>query len=339
MREQLYIDGVNVCDRYGIQLMEGSYKSIVQYPTLKTTKEMDWAEFDGKEFDLSDPKLNSREISISFAYFGESSVGEFIEMLYSEPAHAVIEISNEGEVVDSAEIVYHTFEFKELKRTYKLRLVDHSNLETYKNIGKFTLKFAEDSPMQGYKYLEPKSNYDTTQGYEISYTIRDNTIHQDITITNSLSKYGVYILSGTDNITKSSPVKQNLLRSINSQSGAMYDGKQVTFATKDVTLECFMRADSLDELWRNYDALLFDLARPKERRLYVDETGTEYGCHYKSSTTIECYVKPTILFKFSLILLFNSFRVGTEEFLLATEFGNVIVTEDGSEIDVKYIRS
>ena len=90
-----------------------------------------------------------------------------------------------------------------------------------------------------------------------------------------------------------------------------------------------MRAKNLTEFWRNYNALLFDLVRPGERSLYADSTGYEYPCYYKSCSVTEFYPTGKIWFKFDLTLVFTSFRIEDDEYLLASESGEWIMTEDG----------
>ena len=90
-----------------------------------------------------------------------------------------------------------------------------------------------------------------------------------------------------------------------------------------------MKAASLTELWRNYNALLYDLVRPEQRLLYSDETGNEYPCHYKSCSVSEFYASDKIWLKFTVTVCFISFRLEDDEFVLATETRELVVTEDG----------
>lgn len=284
---QLHINGVDVFTRYSIKLAEGAHSSLLQYPALKTPKSVDWSERNGKDYDLSDPKLNTRNLSISLGYVGVEKVEEFIQML--------------------SVTAYHIFEFKELGRTYKLRLVSHPDLSMFDPFGLFTLQFADDFPLRDYTYLAPLSNFNTPQGYEISYITLDAETNQYITITNSLSDYGVYVMSNTDSIEKMPNVKPNLLRNINSQHGVIYDDSRVVYQTKDVAIDCFMRANTLSEFWRNYDALLYDLTRPKAHDLHVTEIGKTYLCFYKSSSVQGFYITEyKILYRFTITLTFTS---------------------------------
>lgn len=296
MANNLYIDNINAYSSYGVFVADGGYNELAGFASLKNVQSNEWQEEDGEEFDLSAPVLDSRELSIKFTAHGSKyELGAFIELLSDKS--------------------YHVFEFRELGRTYKLRLVSSSNLDLAYQLGFVTLRFADDFPLDNYTYKAPLSTIVSQSGYEIDGV--------------SLANYGVFVLQGSlAEVEKSPAVKKNLLRNIASQKGAMYDGKTVTFETKEVKLNCLMRASSLPEFWQNYDALLFDLSKPNERTLYVDATGYEYPCYYKNSSVVSFAPIGKIWFEFSLVLVFTSFRVEADEYLLASEDGEWIVTED-----------
>jgi hypothetical protein len=303
MTGKLYIDGNDAYVKYRIFVEDGGYNELISFPALKAVDSNVWAEDDGAEFDLSAPALDTRELSVKFAFHGTDALfGVFMELL--------------------SDMAYHTFNFAEIGRTYRLRLVNYSGFTLKPDMGLFTLHFADDFPLEGYTYTAPVSSIFPEQGYELDG--RD------------FSEYGIHVLQGSAaEVLKSPAVKKNLLTNIKSRSGAIYDGEYVRFETKDVKLNCLMRAESLPELWRNYDALLYDLSRPDERVLYVDSTGYDYPCFYKGCAVEKFAPNGKIWLQFSLTLTFTSFRVDGEEFLLATEDGQLIITEqDDCAIDL-----
>jgi hypothetical protein len=295
--------------KYRVFVTDSGYAELTGFAALKSTDSNVWAEDDGAEFDLSCPKLNSRELSVKFAFLGvDAMFGGFMERL--------------------SDMSYHVFDFAEIGRTYRLRLVNHPELQLVRDMGLFTLRFADDFPLDGYVYSPPVSGVPVpAQGYELDG--RD------------LSEYGVCILQGSEKeVLKSPAVKLNLLTDIKAHSGAVYDGQRVIFQTKDVKLNCLMRANTLAELWRNWDALLYDLVRPNERLLYVDSTGYEYPCFYKGCSVEKFAPTGKIWLQFALTLTFTSFRVDAEEFLLAAENGRLIITEqDDYAIDLLKIEN
>lgn len=298
MTDRLFIDGKDAFAEFGVFVSEGGYNDLVAFPSLKSVKSIDWQEEDGIDADLSEPVLDSKELNMKFALSGAYyRLGAFIELLSDK--------------------AYHTFDFKEIGRTYRLRMVSHTNLDTALYLGFITLRLADDFPMDGYTYAAPVSTIPTYDDYEID--------------GRKFTDYGVRVLAGTlAEVEKSPAVKQNLLRNIRTQSGVIYDGERVTFKSKEVKVKCLMRAAGLPELWQNFDALLFDLIRPDERRLYVDATGEEYPCHYKSCAVTEFYGTGKIWLVFTITLVFTSFRMRGEvqEYYLTSEDSEYLITED-----------
>ena len=207
---------------------------------------------------------------------------------------------------------------------YKLRLVSMPNLTITERIGTVTLKLADDFPLDNYVYNAPSC----AAAPNADYTLDGR----------KFTDYGVRVLQGAlEEVVKTPSVKDNLLRNINTQQGAWYDGKAVVYKAKDIKISCLMRATTLTELWRNYDALLYDLIRPSERVLGVEELGAEYPFHYKSCQVVEFYPMDKIWLKFTLtITVTRNFRVQPNATLLANEEGIFICTEDGeSGIEIK----
>lgn len=295
MSGRLYIDGQDVYKQFSMYVTDNGYNELIAMPPLKSVTSNDWQEEDGIETDLSAPVLNNREVAVRFALPG----------LFSRYL-AFIEYLSDG--------AYHEFNFARIKRTFTLRLVSSSNADLAKMFGFVTLKFADDFPMKDYEYKVPNSSMPTANDY---------TIDGD-----SFTDYGMRILQGSlTEVQKLPSVKTNLLRNLKSSNGAIYDAKNVTYKSKDVKLYCLMRANTLDELWRNYDALLYDLIRPNERLLWVDELDKEFPCHYKSCSVQEFFPEDKIWLKFTITLVFTSFRLDGEEFILSAEDNQVIITE------------
>lgn len=301
----LYIDGKDAYAQFGVTVTSRDYKDLVFFPPLKPIKSNDWHEEDGAEFDLESPALDTREVTVSFAYHGsEVSFGGFVEL-----------------ISDGA---YHDFRFTEIGNTYRLRLASQQSLKSVRRLGAFSLRFADDFPLRGYDtYVAPQSSLALKCGYELDGM--------------DMSEYGVCILRGSwDEVEKSPAVKKNLLQSAGTANGATYDGQFVTFQTKEVKLDCLMRANTPEEFWRNHNALLYDLTRPGEHLLYVDASGYEYPCCYKSCSVSKFSPSGKIWFEFSVALVFTSFRLEGDEYIIVTEDGERVETEQNSySIDVK----
>lgn len=276
MKGRLYIDGKDIYSEYGVYVVKGGWNELIAYPPLKSVDSNDWQELDGIEADLSAPVLNTREIQLKVAFAGGDN--RFFALI--------------RHLSDSA---YHTFDCRHIKRTYRLRLVAQPNLTVAHALGATTLKFADDFPLPNYTYKKPISNVAAYDDYTFDGV--------------KFTDYGVRVLKGTlDEVKKTPTVKTNLFRNISTQMGALYDGKNVTYKSKDVKINCLMRADTLDELWRNYDALLYDLIRPNERKLWVKELDKSFPFYYKSCQVTEFYPTDKIWLQFTLTVTFTTFR-------------------------------
>lgn len=305
MKGRLYIDGNDAYTEYGVYVVKGGWNELIAYPPLKSVESNDWQELDGIEADLSAPMLDTREIQLKVAFAGlDNRFFTLLELLSDES--------------------YHVFECAYIKRRYRLRLVSQPNLAAAKVIGTATLKFADDFPLSDYTYKKPASNVAAYDDYTFDGV--------------NFTTYGVRVLKGTlDEVMKTPTVKTNLLRNISTQAGALYDGKNVSYKNKDVKINCLMRADTLEELWRNYDALLYDLIRPNERKLWVDELGQEFLFYYKSCQVTEFYPTDKIWLQFTLTVTFTTvLRIGDGDVVLASEDKIVIFTQDDvNAIDVQ----
>ena len=299
MNGKLYIDGNDVYLQYGVYVISGGWNELLALPPLKTVKSNDWQEEDGIEADLEAPVLNTRELTMKFAISGAfSRYYDFLALL--------------------ADGAYHTFRCEEIGRTFNLRLVSHSNLDTVRILGFLSVKFADDFPLLNYTYAAP-----TGGGVPLS----EDYCVDDIPLTD----YGVRVLQGSlDEVMKGAAVKQAMLRNIASQGGAQYDGAgAVHYKSKDVKLSCLLRADSLSEMWRNYLALLHDLTQPEERSLSVAALEVEFPFYYKSCSVKDFSPVGRVWLEFTLTIVFTGgFRLDDEDMILATEDGIAVYTED-----------
>lgn len=290
MTGQTYIDALDLFDTFGITVLKG-YNSLVSYPALKPVVVNNWPEEDGEEADLTNPVLDTKTVSITFAAMNGGQPGNFIEML-----------------TDGA---YHTLNFTEIGRAFSLRLISQSDIQvdTESKIFIFTLTFSDDRPMEGYSYLEPE----TTMGKQSRYSIDGK----------NLGDYGVLVLQGsTEEILKSPAVKTNQMRSFKNNPGLLddsgnstYDHQAVYFQAKEATILCLMKAATHSEFWRNYHALLFDLTRPGERRLTSPSIGLDAPFYYKKSQVNRILTEGDVWCQFTLTLQITKYRIPNENIL------------------------
>jgi hypothetical protein len=296
MTGKLYIDGQDAYTAFGVSVADGGYRGLVQYPSLKTPDSNNWAEQDGIEVDLTDLKLDSKTFGIIFNGVLDFSVRNIVDYLSDD--------------------AYHEFDFREAGVVRTLRLTGNSARRTVGALKTFTLEFADDNPLDGYEYEAPTP---VASCWQTDFEIDGKP----------LSDYGVWVKDGThDELVKSPSVKQNLLVNTPAINGAQYDGEDVFFEAKDVNIKCHIRAD-IFTFWRNYNALLYDLVRPGERRFFYGARNEEYPFHYKSASVSKfTLVGGEVWCDFDLTLVFTSFRLGEMEYVLANSDGALIALDD-----------
>lgn len=303
---RLLIDNLDAFTAYGVIITEGSYKSLLAYPPLKIPESIDWQEDDGVEVDLSSVALNSSSASLNFCCI-DNRKHDIVSLL---------DALSDG--------VYHNFDFVEISRSYRLRLIGSTAFKTQGCLDTFTLSFENDAPLAEYTYAPP-----------ISTCV--NSSDEFMLDSKPFSYWGVQVLSGTeDSIMKPSLVKENMKREFKAITGIVYDGGgYVRYKSRDVKVNCLMMAYDYPSLWRNYDALLFDLSRNGEHEISVRDRGLFLRCYYKSSTVsnflpIEGRVRAWL--QFSLVFTLIDSRVTRGDIYLMTEDGEYSSTEEDKTI-------
>ena len=272
MTGQLQIDNVDVYTQYGVYVERGGWNGLMSFPAMKEPESNDWQEYNGLEVDLDAPVLNTREFQMTLATSSSGGRAGFLAALGGSAAYHNVTVFG---------------------RTLKLRLTQEPSLRYADALTKFSVKLADDFPMTiaGHTYTAPNGSALIETGYTLGGLGNP--------ASRLLSAYGISVLSGGQaEVDKKPAVKPNLLVNIGSQAGASYDDSTVRYKSKDVRLTCLMRATGMTQLWRNYDALLYDLIRPNARSLNGNQ------CYYKSMSVSEFYPDGNPWMKFSLNLCF-----------------------------------
>lgn len=295
---RLFIDNRDAFLEYGLFVEDGGYKSLIQFPAFKKLDTTEWDEFDGIEIDLSSPVLDTKTFSMNFCITNIN----YAEDLFDELATGS----------------YHTFEFRDIKKTYKLRMTSNGSFSQFVRLGKMTLSFSDDFPTIPTEnhYVYGKSGI-RQNGYELDGI--------------DFSQFGSYILNGTDAAIRKAPnVRSNLTIDTSTLAGVVYDGDNVSFKTKDVAVKILINAETIDEFWRRWNSLFSVVLQPEARSFYFAALGNEYECYYKSNTvnTFKILHNGHIWCDFTLTLTFISCRPVGSYLLLATEDFDWIITED-----------
>lgn len=280
------IDGINILSTYGCFLGQGAYGPLASAPALKPFETNDWPDEDGIEPDLSAPVLDSRELSLPF--FGGNM-------------DSLISLLSNG--------AYHTFIFPEIGLTKVLRMTGGESYDQIGGLRHFSLRFADDFPLDGYEYSAPNKSGIT--GYQIAGI--------------DLGSYGIAVLDARQ-MHKAAPVKKNLVVSLSSKPGLDYDGQAVYRSSMEVGIKCLMRCSVVD-FWHNYNALLYDLTTPGIKIFKGEDKA--FNCYYGGIDVDE--LVPTqggVWCQFSLNLIFTMSELYIMKFL-TSEAGQVLLTEDG----------
>lgn len=291
MSGRFYIDGVDAVSVYGVSLT--SYEGLIQFPPLKPIEFNDWPDENGIEPDLAEPALDAKEFSLAFSCTGNIKL--FISAL------------KDGS--------YHTFNFTEIGLVKTLRLIAQSDYKNIRTLHAFSLTFSDDFPLEGYSYL-PANLSGISDGFSIDGT--------------DLSQYGLRVLRGTLNeINKEPEIKKNLAISTVGSQGLQYDGDNIYHRQKNVSIKLFYNG-GIDNFWRNYNALLYDLSQPGERVLLYGSTLTSR--FYYQSCEVERFAilnNGNVWCSFSINVCFTM-QDPKVIYLLTTEDDKCIETEDGN---------
>lgn len=270
---RLYINGIDAFLRYGVLLAQGGINDLLKYPTRKAYLYNDWFEQEGIDADLSEPLFEPKEVNLTFYASNDSNLEEF--------------------VTDLTRSVYHTFEDKLLKRAFKLRLIKQTAVSLVNGFYFTTIAFADDFTAE-----EMTKN----SSYPVSSALLPDTGY--IIDGVKLKDFDVAVLQGTDESLRNIiEVKQNVLHSSKYSNALVYDKEQgyLTPTAKDATLKCLMRAENLEDLWNNWQALFSLLTRQGYRTLGKNNLQS-YMFVYKSCEIALFYPTEKIWLEFNLTI-------------------------------------
>lgn len=304
MTGRLFIDGNDAYTDYGVYVENKGLGQLIQFPAFKTIDSTDWPEYDGEEYDLTAPMLDTRTLQLSFAISNVRYAEDLFDTL------------SQG--------AYHNFYVPALGRTWKLRMTTNGSFSSLVSLGKLTLTFADDFPVVPTgEALDFGTSGVVQFGYELDGL--------------DMSQFGAYILRGSHNDLRKAPqVKPNLTVKTKSAAGVRYDAQEVLFKPKDVSLNVLIKTSTIEEFWQRYDALFATLLQPELRKFYVEETNAEYECFYSKQAVTDLNVSEAgVWCQFTLTLKFVSCRPVNSYMFLATESEDWVTTEDGARIIIR----
>lgn len=300
---KVFVDGLDIFTEFGVFILDGEYKSLIQMPSFKKLSSTEWSEHDGIEVDLLSPQLSHRTLSIEFGLNNVRNIEDFICHL------------SDG--------AYHEFDFRELGRKFTLRLTQGNSVTSLYRLGKTKLTFSYDYPDEVLSLAGKTETSEVTQrGYAIDGI--------------DLSEYGVWVLQGSDDsIRKTAQVRPALTTDVTTRSGVIYDAESVHFKAKDVTLKCLINAPSVGEFWKRWANLWRVLTSSGEHRFFFAALDKDFSCYYKSNAVSKFKVLRNghVWCEFNIVLCFtgDGLRPLHQYRLLLTEDDDetFVVLEDG----------
>ncbi|EJX05262.1 hypothetical protein EVA_06618, partial [gut metagenome] len=286
MEGKLFIDGQDAFTEYGIFIEHYGFKDLIAMPGFKKIDSTEWDEYDGEEYDLTNPVLDAHTLTLPFYVMNIFAAGDFFEVL-----------SNKA---------YHQFEFRDIGRTYRLRLVSNNQLNKKIKIGKMSLTFIDDN--SSIPTGMPMAT--APAGFKQKEYMLDKI---------DFSRFGIYILQGTEeDVMKSPQVRENIKYDDPSRNGIIYDQEQVKYKAKQAQLKLLIYANSITEFWARYDAFFCQLLKPGNHILYIPSIYEEYDCFYKkmSITKFDILKTGKVWCEFNVILQFTNMTPSMNVMLL-----------------------
>lgn len=290
---KLYIDGTDAFAEWGVCVEEGGYRGVIEFPKFKKLDSNVWAEESGAEYDLSAPKLDTRTFSLPLCV---------IDVRLAED---LISILSDG--------AYHEFNFVELGRKYRLRLVDNTSFASLISLGKMTITLADDFP-----------TVPTEQPYPLD-------VHPSGYTFNGIdfARFRVIVLENTiDSIRKAPQVNPKLTINSNAVDGVIYDACNVTFKTKDMALRLFIRSANIADFWKSYNALFATILKPNTH-YFAFNANNSFPFFYNEMKVdrFELYSGGKVWCELTLIITITDTTPVSTYHLLTSESGEHIITE------------
>ena len=309
------IDGVDIAT-LGMFIERGGSDDFLSFPDRRTPDSNDWAEHDGLDVDLSDLSFDAKKVTVNYVIIADNEITFKKNLNSFETLHFATG--------------YRSVFVKEFNRTFQLRFVGFANYshkgglyKPGKKTGKISVEYSMDDPLQIFTPINTPVSMRATLSH-----VSINSI--------DLSNFGIVVRDIYSTALKPRSAKQILERKINSVTGISADtGAVPRRQARQIVIECTMLAGTLSELMSNLPVLWNNLNISTAVKLYVAQNG--FHCYYtgmanfKKETSFSRKVKVSFglhLQEFSEIQLLR---------LLAAEGGQLVTTETGPCIDLKYM--
>lgn len=306
------IDGTDIDTLGGLILLGGDH-DFISFPSRKDPKYNDWPEEDGIEISNDDPVFNEKKVTVKYYLKGD-------ETNFKHRVNSFLDLH-----VGAG---YRSVYVREFGRTFQLRFLGVTGYEQNRGFSRggeksvrLDAEYSMDDPVQ---FLDPLI-VTPASGRSIPAQVTLNSV--------DLAQYGI-IVHKVYSTAMRLAVKQRLITSSQYMTGLIADvglTDDIALPPKRqmqrITLECTMIAPDRAAFWNNYNAL-WSVMSSNTFLLGLPAAMKDFTCYYSSMTGFS--KKPwtgRVIVKFNLEVVACSFEL--LNYLLATESGMLIITEDG----------
>lgn len=239
------IENIDIGTVYSAFLLEDSYKSIFEFPSMKKPAQNDWFEYDGIDVDLTEVFFESRDVTLEIL-ISSLKYESFLTFLKSKTKLTVY--------------------FDEVDLTLSLRFVKASGINYPNGIFAMTVKFTEDIPV-----LIPATVQTNLNAYNYDFLIDGINVNT----------FGIVPLEKTFiEIDESLELKELLELSNKFMSGSVVVQQNVKRKERSTQLEFLMKG-SLSEFKASFNNFFSLLTKPNERTITYN--GKSYKFYYEKS--------------------------------------------------------
>ncbi len=303
---KLFIDGQDAFLAWGAFLEDGGHAALAEMPAFKPLDFNDWAEEDGREYDLADPKLAPREFTLPICFREADYLANFSLYLASKR--------------------YTRWDFSDIALSAEIRLVSCESAKRVNDGGRLLIasfRLAIDDP--SFEAAEAGASYaDIFQrGWMLDGV--------------DFSALGAWVLDGaaTDWL-RTPPAKSGLLINTSEMDGQRgdHDGG-VMFAEKTLSLPLLIKAASAADFRLRWRKLFGALIKGGLRSFGLEAEDGDFMAFYAGAPVSRLKVLQSgkIWCELSLQLRLVGYRPNMGDILLAAEDGSLIVI-DGAEFYV-----
>lgn len=261
---RVIIDGVDVKSTYGAYVVDGGLVDVPCIPSMKSPDINDWYEHNGIEADLESPRCESAGYDVVFMMNGTlEQLESFMSFLRSSR--------------------HHSFEFQDIQRTVRLRLVSAHASGISVGLFKITLVLSDDAPLKNLHYNEINASSKATG------LLLDGK---------DLCSYFLLLNGSVDDLFPEMKLKENKLHESDYTNGEIHSEGVATYERDDISFTAIMRSKSINSFWKLRDNLAIDLFKTGERT--ISYKGRTMRAYYKDCRSVSFSYYSTIWWTFVL---------------------------------------